>query len=101
MRQAKPKPYENLLYEDYPDKNESSVNALACKNVTSNEAKKKMAKEINQQIEPKVDAKTADYNPIARAAINKAVEKTIDQLVEKAVDEFIKKISNSNKQAKP
>jgi hypothetical protein len=101
MRQAAPKPYENLQFADYPDKNEASVNALACKNVTSNEAKKIIAKEINEKIEPKVDAKTANYDPVARAALRKAVEKTVEELVDKAVDEFIKTINNIGKQTKP
>ncbi|CAF4791665.1 unnamed protein product [Rotaria sp. Silwood1] len=92
MRKASPDSYENLYIKDYPDKNESSVNDLALKNVTKDEAKQGIANQINQQIQPKVDEKTNDMNPLTRQAFRKAVEKTIEKLVDKSVDAFIEKM---------
>jgi Ni,Fe-hydrogenase I large subunit len=101
MRQAAPKPYENLQYADYPDKNGASVNALASKNIASNEAKKKLAKQINEELEPRVNEKTVDYDYVTRMAVRKAVEKAVEEFVDKAVDEFMKNINNIDKQTKP
>ncbi len=92
MRETAPGSYENLFYADYPDKNRSQVNMLACKNITSDEAKKQIVNQINEQIKPKIDAKTADMNPIAAEALKKTVEKTIEQFVDKAIDSFVKNL---------
>jgi hypothetical protein len=97
MKKAAPEPYENLLYVDYPDKNEARVNALACKKVTSDEAKKRICDQINEEIQPEVEAKTAEGGPMAQMAARKAAEKT----VEKLVDEAVKTFANSKKESEP
>lgn len=96
MKKAAPESYENLLYVDYPDKNEARVNALACKRVTSDEAKKEMCDQINEQIWQTVDSKTSQIAPMAQFAFQNAVETMIKELVDEAVKAFL----NSNKTQK-
>ena len=92
MKTLAPEPYEKLFYKDYPDKNASEVNALALKNVTSEEVRKEMADEINQQIRPKVDEQIANMNPAAKRLFQKLVEKTVEEAVSKVVNAFIDKM---------
>ena len=96
MKRAAPKPYENLLYAGYPRKNAASVNALACKRVKSDEAKKRMCDQINEQIWQTLDSETAQLAPMAQLALRTAVEK----VVKKLVDEPVKSFLNSNKTQK-
>jgi hypothetical protein len=100
MQAAAPEPYKNLLYRDYPDKNGSKVNELALKNVTSDEAKKKIANQINELIKPKVDEKTGNMNPLVAAAFRKTIEKAVDESVNAAVNTFMKNFDKNDAQGK-
>ncbi len=92
MKKSSPRPYQNLLHSEYPEKNQTKVNELAIKNITSAESKKLICKEVNREVEPRVDEKTAGEPEIARAAIRRAVEKAVEEAVDKAIDKSIEAI---------
>jgi len=60
MRHSAPKLYHNLLFFDYPNKNEAKVNDMARKKVTSREAKQQLNVKINEMIEPSFTLQTSD-----------------------------------------
>jgi hypothetical protein len=101
MEKAAPKPYQNLLYADYPNKNGLRVNALAHKNVTSIDAKKRISDKVNKQLEPRINAETTHMNPAATTALHKAVEKTVEKAVDKAVDAVVIDTNAPDAQIRP
>jgi hypothetical protein len=99
MRDGGSSPYEGLLYADYPTKNGAHVNALARKNVASDDTKREIVDQVNKQMERKIDAKTEDMNPIERTAVRKAIGKAVEKLVERSVDEAVNAaMNNTNKE---
>ena len=99
MRKSSPKPYENLLYEDYPEKNAAKVNALALRNITADESKDQIANKINEQIQPLVDEQTASMASRVKLFFKKIVEKSVEQAVNRSVDLFIEKMKKRDQQA--
>jgi hypothetical protein len=100
MQQAAPRPYENLLFSDYPEKNGSKVNALAWTNVTSKTAKEPIVDEINEKMQRRVDEKTAGQDLLIREAMRKATRKAIEKLVDETIDQLSKNIDNMITQTK-
>ena len=111
MRKAEPNDHRGLNMRDYPDKNENKVNGLAIHDVTSNEAKHQIAREIYAEVDPTVEEKTAGRNKLVRMTTKKAVHFAIRQAVGRAVDAMTtrleqqygigsKKTANSNTRPK-
>ncbi len=100
MEKSSPHPYENLLFSEYPDKNQAKVNELALKNVTLKTLKEETAEQINKQIEPKVEEKTANLPELARMAARKAIKKVVNEAVDKAFDAATEAIMKKNAQTK-
>lgn len=92
MKKANPKPYEGLLYSDYPEKNGLEVNKRARGAVTSKEAKSRLTDQVKEQLKPTITEKTKDMNPIVRAAVRKAIDQAIEKAVEKAVDGVVQQL---------
>lgn len=86
MQKASPNAFHELYFKDYPEKNEKQVNQLAIHNVTSNEVKHQITREIYAEVDPIVDERTADSNKIIRRATKKAVHSMIKKSVGVAVD---------------
>lgn len=89
MLQANPRPYENMLYVDYPAKNGKRVDALARRIVTSDTVKKTIADEVKKETQPTVDEKIANLDPRVQKATRLMLDKTIDKVVEKALDKVV------------
>lgn len=99
MKKADPKPYEGLLYSDYPEKNGPQVNKRARETVTSKEAKTRLTDQVKEQLKPTITDKTKDMNPVVRAAVRKAIDQAVEKAMEKAVDGVVgqlKKKENEN-----
>lgn len=86
MTKSAPDDYFNLNIKDYPDKNERQVNELSIHNVTANEVKRQISREIYAEIDPTVEQKTAGRNKFIRVSTKKAVHFLIRQAVGQAVD---------------
>ncbi|UJR12398.1 hypothetical protein I4U23_016575 [Adineta vaga] len=84
MRRVSPASYENLSYADYPEKNETQ----------------EIIDEVNQQVQPKIDAKTPDISSMQRSVIHKALYKTIEKVVDKVIDKAIQKVNETTKRDK-
>ncbi len=66
MRRAKPHSYQGLLFSDYP-RNEKQVNALARRNVVTDEVKYHIADQVNQSLQPEIESRVEDMNSCVRA----------------------------------
>ena len=99
MKRCASKPYKNLLYAEYPQRNASRVNELALRNVTSDEVKKNMAQKINEQIKSEVDEYTANMHPAVKLSLEKTIEKLVEEVVNRSVDGFIQRKSKRDRKA--
>ena len=86
MHKASPDAFHELYLKDYPEQNEKQVNKLAIANVTSNEVKHEIARDIKGEVDPTIDEKTANLNKIARIATKKVIHLAIKRAVGAAVD---------------
>ncbi len=86
MLNASPNAFHELYIKDYPEKNEKQVNKLAIANVTSNEVKHQIVREVKGEVDPSIDEKTANLNKIAQRATKKAIHLGIKGAVGKSVD---------------
>ncbi|CAF1113728.1 unnamed protein product [Adineta ricciae] len=86
MHKASPDSYKDLYIKDYPEKNEKQVSKLAIHNVTSNEVKHQIVEEINGEVDPIIDAKTAHLNKLVRTATKKTIHIAIEKSVRIAVN---------------
>ncbi|CAF3421300.1 unnamed protein product [Rotaria sp. Silwood2] len=65
---------------------------LAIHNVTSNEVKHQIVREVHGEVDPMVDEKTMNLNKIVRSATKKAIHVAIKKAVGAAVDAVQKKL---------
>jgi len=100
MRQVSPQSYQGLFFVDYPTKNEADVNALARKNVTTDQVKDQIAHQVNTDLEPMIESKMANMNPVTRCLALKTIEKTINVAVYQAVDTVVLDDNNTPTTAK-
>jgi hypothetical protein len=89
MRGASPQPYQGLLFVDYPTKNGPEVNALARKNVTSDQVKHQIAHQVYERLERTIEGKTAHLNPLARWITLQVIKNAIKVAVYRAVDTVV------------
>ncbi|UJR08197.1 hypothetical protein I4U23_012470 [Adineta vaga] len=92
MKSVSPKPYKNLLYSEYPEKNRAKVNTLALHYATSDTSKKNLSLEVNKQIQPKVEQELVGKNSLVQKGIKKAVEIAVEQAISRAIDAVVKNI---------
>ncbi|CAF3012401.1 unnamed protein product [Rotaria sp. Silwood2] len=92
MHKTSPEAFNGLYIKDYPEKNEKQVNKLAIHNVTSNEVKHQIVREVHGEVDPMVDEKTMNLNKIVRSATKKAIHVAIKKAVGAAVDAVQKKL---------
>jgi hypothetical protein len=95
MRQASPHRYQGLLWEDFPEKNEPQVKALARKNVTSDQVKHQIAHQVKERLEPTIESKMANMNSCARCIAMRVIDTAITVAVAQAVDTIIPKDDNT------
>lgn len=86
MQKASPNAFHELYIKDYPEKNEKQVNKLAIANITSNEVKHEIVREVKSEVDPIIKEQTANSNKIVRVATKKAVHSAIKRAVGAAVD---------------
>ncbi|CAF1217173.1 unnamed protein product [Didymodactylos carnosus] len=86
MENAAPDGYLDLMYSDYPEKNGKDVRELAMKNISSDDIKSQLEDKVHDTIDPKVEEKIADLNPIAQEGVKRTVDHSVKQMVSKAVD---------------
>jgi hypothetical protein len=89
MQRASPRPYEGLLYVDYPTRNRADVNDLARRRVISKRLKDEISEEVYRNLEPTIEDKTAGMNSIASWLAKKAAKKAINVAVSRAVDAIV------------
>ncbi|UJR16682.1 hypothetical protein I4U23_003582 [Adineta vaga] len=93
MKKASPGSYKGLLFSEYPDKNLSKVNEQALINVTKDDVQGKIAGQINDIIQPKLQEKLANKSFLVQQAIYEAVRKTIEKAVSESFDKAVEKIN--------
>lgn len=86
MQKASPNAFHELYIKDYPEKNEKQVNKLAIANITSDEVKREMVREIKLEVDPTIKEKTVNSNKIVRTATKKVIHLAIKRAVGAAVD---------------
>ncbi|CAF3811793.1 unnamed protein product [Rotaria sp. Silwood1] len=62
------------------------VNKLAIHNITSNEVKHQIVREVHGEVDPVVNNKIANLNKIVRAATKKAIHLAIKKAAAAAID---------------
>jgi hypothetical protein len=91
MRHSAPKLHHNLLFFNYPNKNEAKVNGMARKKVTSREAKQQLNVKINEMIEPSFTLQTSDWNCKSRGMARLFIKTFIEKLVNEPIDHILLK----------
>jgi hypothetical protein len=89
MQRSSPESYRGLWYSDYPTKNGKQVNALVHLHATSKLVKDEMVEQVYERLEPKIDSRTEDMNPISRCLAKRAVIGLIKVAIDRAVDSVV------------
>ncbi|CAF1042552.1 unnamed protein product [Rotaria sordida] len=86
MSRSAPESYLGLFFSEYPNVNGPTVNEMARRLVTSNEAKQQLTDRVNEHIQSSFELRTEDWNSISRETARAAVKTLIEKLVNDAFD---------------